>query len=209
VTIPTSPDRVAHDRGLTAGGTFGNERLTAATGVVLLVALTVVGLTIVRIGQLLDLHMFLGMALIGPVVLKLASTGYRFARYYTGDPLYRRKGPPVIGMRLIAPIVVLTTVIVFASGVVLLLAGPDSRHPWVMIHKVSFIVWVAFMAVHVLGHLADLPRALTTRSALLAHADARAGREGRALALGAAVLIGAMLGILSIAQFAPWAHHGH
>ena len=47
-----------------------------------------------RIGQLLWLHLFVGLLLIGPVVLKLASTGYRFARYYTNDAVYRRKGPP-------------------------------------------------------------------------------------------------------------------
>ena len=38
--------------------------------------------------------MFLGVLLIGPVALKLASTGYRFVRYYTSEPRYRRKGPP-------------------------------------------------------------------------------------------------------------------
>ena len=70
---------------LIAGGTAGNEQLTAATGVVLLVGLAVLGVTIVRIGSLLNVHMFLGMLLIGPVALKMASTGYRFVRYYTAN----------------------------------------------------------------------------------------------------------------------------
>ena len=38
--------------------------------------------------------MFIGLVLIGPVALKLASTGYRFARYYTGAPRYRAKARP-------------------------------------------------------------------------------------------------------------------
>ena len=43
---------------------------------------------------LLGPHMFIGLVLIGPVALKLASTGYRFVRYYTGAPVYVAKGPP-------------------------------------------------------------------------------------------------------------------
>ena len=68
------------------GGVAGNERLTALTGVVLLGGFAVEGVTILRIGRLLTLHFFVGMLLIGPVLLKIGSTGYRFARYYTGAP---------------------------------------------------------------------------------------------------------------------------
>ena len=45
-------------------------------------------------GGLVSAHMFIGMVLIPPVLLKLASTGYRFVRYYTGSQAYRAKGPP-------------------------------------------------------------------------------------------------------------------
>jgi hypothetical protein len=195
---------------LTAGGTDGNERLTTVTGVLLLVLLAVLGVTILRIRPLLEIHMFLGILLIGPVVLKLASTGYRFVRYYTFQPRYRRKGPPAMAMRLLAPLVVLSTLVVFATGVVLLLAGPGSRGTWLPIHKISFIVWVAATSLHVLGHLADLPRVLRNRSphsSLLASMEnPHAGRDGRVMALGGALLAGTMLGILSISQFAPWLH---
>ena len=73
-------------RDLIAGGTEGNERLTVLCGLLLLVLFAGLGLTILRIGSLLWLHMFLGCVLITPVVLKLASVGYRFTRYYTGAP---------------------------------------------------------------------------------------------------------------------------
>ena len=66
------------------GGTEGNEILTGATAVVLTLLLIAEGVTIVLIGDLLSAHMFIGMALIPPVLLKLGSTGYRFARYYAG-----------------------------------------------------------------------------------------------------------------------------
>ncbi len=193
---------------LTAGGTDGNERLTALTGVTLLVLLSVLGVTILRIGPLLSIHMFLGMLLIGPVALKLASTGYRFVRYYTSEPRYLRKGPPPILLRLMAPILVLSTVVVFASGVALMLIGPASRQPLLLIHKASFIVWVAITALHVLGHLADLPRALTpSRPQMSGLEDARAGRIGRALALSGVLIAGVVLAIVSIPQFASWTHH--
>src|ERR1019366_7020398 len=104
---------------LGCGGATGNERLTAATGATLIVLLAVIGVTIVRLRPLLSVHLFVGMLLIGPVLLKLGSTGYRFVRYYTHNPSYRRKGPPPAALRMIAPIVVISTVVVLASGVAL------------------------------------------------------------------------------------------
>src|SRR5215469_9967600 len=89
-------------------GAIGNARLTSLAGVVLLVLLAAEGATIVSIQQLLSVHVFIGMLLLGPVALKLATTGYRFARYYTGGVEYLREGPPPPLMRvLVAPVLVL------------------------------------------------------------------------------------------------------
>jgi hypothetical protein len=76
-----------------AGGVAGNERLTALTGAVLLAGFTVGGFAVLSLRGLLTLHIFLGMLLIGPVALKISSTVYRFARYYSGAAPYVRKGP--------------------------------------------------------------------------------------------------------------------
>jgi accessory gene regulator protein AgrB len=65
--------------------TAGNERLTATTATVLLLLLAVEGFTILSVRQMLSVHIVVGLVLIPPVALKLASTGYRFARYYLGD----------------------------------------------------------------------------------------------------------------------------
>ena len=147
-------------RSLLAGGTDGNELLTVQTGAVLLVLLAVLGVTIIRIGQLTWLHMFLGLLLIGPVALKMGSTGYRFVRYYSGDPAYRRKGPPPLALRALGPLVVLSTIGVIGTGVVLLALGPSSRSTWLLIHKVIFFIWLAATSLHVLGHLSELRSAL-------------------------------------------------
>jgi hypothetical protein len=71
----------------------GNERLTSSTGLVLLVLLAVETLTTLALRTYLNVHLFLGLLLLPPVALKLASTGWRFARYYTRNEPYVRAGP--------------------------------------------------------------------------------------------------------------------
>jgi len=80
-----------HRRDMTDGAA-GNERLTALTGLALLVLFAAEGVTILSVRRLLTLHFFFGMLLIGPVVLKAGSTMYRFLHYYSGAAEYRRKG---------------------------------------------------------------------------------------------------------------------
>jgi hypothetical protein len=66
----------------------GNERLTALTGAVLLAIFTAECLTTLSMGNLLPVHIFLGMLVLGPVALKTGSTLYRLARYYAGSAPY-------------------------------------------------------------------------------------------------------------------------
>lgn len=192
---------------LTGGGTTGNERLTTSTGAVLLVLLAVIGLTLLQLRQLLSVHMFVGMLLIGPVALKLGSTSYRFVRYYARSPAYRHEGPPATPLRAIAPILVLSTIVVLATGVALLFAGPSSRDTLLPIHKDSFIVWVVFTGLHVLAYLPKIPAALRAdygRSAQLS-SDVT-GRTGRVLALAGALIAGVVLAVLVIPEFGAWLH---
>jgi hypothetical protein len=141
------------------GGIEGNEILTSATAVVLTLLLLAEGITIVDMGGLLSAHMFIGLVLIPPLLLKLGSTGYRFARYYAGSRTYREKGPPALPLRLMAPVLVVTTIGVFVTGVLLLLAGHKSDQ-LLFIHKVFFFVWGALFAVHFLAYLPRVVRSL-------------------------------------------------
>jgi hypothetical protein len=194
-------------RALTGGGAEGNEELTAATGVLLLILLAVLGVTILRIRPLLSVHMFLGLLLIPPVLLKMASTGYRFIRYYAHNPEYRSKGPPAAIMRASAPVLVLLSVVVFASGVALLLIGPSSRGALLGIHKASFIVWIGFTGLHVIGHLPDLARTLSARQE--SRSERREdlnGRTGRFISLTGALALGVVIAILLLPEFAAWLH---
>jgi hypothetical protein len=205
---------------LRGGGVDGNEQLTAMAGVILIVLFAVLGVTIVRIGQLIWLHLFLGLLLLGPVALKLASTGYRFVRYYARDAVYRAKGPPMLALRAMGPVIVLTTFVVFATGIWLLVVGPASRSTPLLLHKVSFIVWVAFMAVHVLAHLPDMGHDLQAVriGAERAGTDLQGGRSGAAgrwIALSGALVAGVVLAVVLIPEFGVWTargafpHHHH
>jgi hypothetical protein len=184
-------------------GPAGNERLTATTAVLLLALLATEGVTILFLRPLLSVHVFVGMLLIPPVLLKLGSTAWRFVRYYAGDPAYRLKGPPHALMRIVvAPAVVLSTAALFTTGVLLLVVGP--RGGIILgLHKASFVVWLAATGVHVLVYVFRLPalvRADWSGRGRTAWAAARLGLVVVSLAAGA-VLAAATL---HLAQ--PWLH---
>jgi hypothetical protein len=101
--------------------------------------------------------MFLGMVLVPVVALKIASTGYRFTRYYTGDASYVAKGAPPSALRVAGPFVVVLTIAVFATGIALGITGPG-HNQILLLHKLSFVLWFVAMTVHVLGHLLETPR---------------------------------------------------
>lgn len=136
-------------------GVEGNSRLTAVNGMTLLALLAVEGVTVLDVRGLITLHVYLGVLLIGPVLLKTASTSYRFVRYYAGAQPYREKGPPHPVLRTLGPVVVLPTLSVLGTGLGLIAAGPGHREPLLTLHQASFLVWLAATSVHVLGHILD------------------------------------------------------
>ena len=142
---------------LFVGGSAGNEHLTLAVAALLLVLLAVEGATLLDVGAFLTLHTFVGMLLIPVIALKGASTGWRLLSYYRGGEEYVRRGPPHIVLRmLVAPVLILTTVVLFGTGVVLL-ARDQTDGTVVGLHKASFIVWLGAASLHVLGHVLRLP----------------------------------------------------
>ncbi len=122
------------------------------TGAVLLVLFIAECLTLLNLGNMLTLHVFLGFLLLGPVSLKIASTLWRFTRYYTGSVPYVKKGPPAPLQRMLGPLVILTTVAVLGSGVALVTAGSGQGN-WDEIHHMSFLLWLVVMVNHVGSYL--------------------------------------------------------
>jgi hypothetical protein len=186
------------------GGPEGNEILTSATAVVITGLLLAEGLTIVHMRGLVSAHMFIGMVLIPPVLLKLASTGHRFVRYYTGSSAYRAKGPPPLPLRLLAPALVATTLGVFVTGVLLLLAEHKSD-TLLLVHKVSFIVWGVVFAVHFLAYVPRVVRSLRADWGA-ARREAVPGAGLRGLLVVAALGGGAALALSLLPAMDAW--HG-
>ena len=181
-------------------GVAGNEQLTALTGTVLLVGFALEGLTLLALGRLLTLHMFLGVLLIGPVLLKIGSTGYRFVRYYTRSEGYVRKGPPAPIPRVLGPVVVLTSLAVLGTGVALALTGRETG-PWLFLHKASFVLWFGAMTLHVLTYAWRVPRILLSTHA----AAARPGHGGpRLLLVGVSLGGGLVLALLAMHLATGW-----
>jgi hypothetical protein len=184
-------------------GVEGNARLTGSLAAVLFVLLAVEGFTILGVRRLLAPHVFVGMVLVPPVVAKTLSTGYRFLRYYAGAPAYRRRGAPPLVLRVLGPFVVLSTLVVLATGIALMYVPTSSRQALLFLHKASFVLWFGAMAIHVVGHLLD-----TTR---LAPADwvrrsrrQVAGAGLRQWAVALCLVAGALLGAVVVEQVGPW-----
>lgn len=203
----TTPEAPAADERADAG-VEGNSRLTAATGTLLTLLLLVEGFTLLDVRGYITLHAAVGLVLIGPVLLKIGSTVYRFTRYYTGREPYVRKGPPQIILRLLGPIVVLATVALIGTGIVLL-TDHGSSDTWITLHQASFIVWIVVTGIHFLGHLLEAVFGTAREIRPAAGDPARRGRAIRLLAVGAALAVG----IGAAAAFTPdassWHLHHH
>ena len=200
---PASSARHRRSPGDAAAGPAGNERLTAMTGAVLLVLFAAEGFTILSIHQLLTVHFFLGMLLIGPVALKISSTVYRFVRYYTGDPPYVAKGPPAPLMRLLGPLVIITSIAVIGTGVALAWTGP---HPglWLLAHKASFVLWFGVLTIHVIAYAPRLPRLLLSGQVRGRARAALGGRAARWLLLAGSVAGGLVIAALTLHLASRW-----
>jgi len=214
VTIASRKDSARPDdeRGDVAARRTGdnveaNARLTGSIAALLLLLLAAEGVTILRVRELISPHVFIGMLLIPPVIVKIASTTYRFARYYVGTPAYRRKGPPPPLLRLLGPFVVVLTVVVLASGVALLLVSAAQRHSILLLHKASFVLWFGAMTIHVLAHLLDTAK-LAPRDWVHRTRRDVTGAAFRQWILVSSLAVGAVLGVLALGRVGPWSVSG-
>jgi hypothetical protein len=186
------------------GGIEVNELLTSSAAVLLVILLSAEGITLLNLDRLLGAHMFIGLVLIGPVALKLASTGYRFARYYGGSPVYVAKGPPHLALRALAPVLVAATVLIFVTGVWLLALGHRSDQV-LMLHKLGFIVWSGVFALHFLAHLPRATRSLrgawTTRPSRRPRTP---GRQVTALLAALSLCAGLALALALLSHIGAW-----
>jgi hypothetical protein len=183
-------------------------RVLSLLGVVLFVGLAIEGITLLFIGQLIAVHILVGMLLIPLMGYKIVVATYRFAMYYLGAPDFKRAGPPEPLLRAIGPFVVLTTVGLMASGVILALLPPGTPEAgsWLVIHREIFIMWFAMMTIHVLAYAR---RAFRTASDDLAERRYRSlvGRRGRLVSVAVALALGVVLALVMVPAIGPWSHY--
>ena len=98
----------------------------------------------------------------------------------------------------------LTTVALFATGVLLLVDSPGNGS-LKFLHKVSFILWFALMLVHVLGHVLELPAlAMPDWRSKGGREAALAGPGLRLALLGTSLLAGLALALTTYHLAGPW-----
>jgi hypothetical protein len=186
---------VATDTGVEA-----NARLTGYVAMALLALLAIAFATGLVIRRDLLLHVVVGFAAIPPLLLKFGSVGYRFVRYYTKEPRYLAAGTPTLGMRILAPVLVLLTVIVFGSGVELWVFGYRFGSFWIPVHHGSAYLWFIAAAIHVVSYARRAP------SLLLAdwRDDLRGALTRRSVVIASLVLGGA-LAVTTLSFASPFA----
>lgn len=182
----------------------GNERLTAAAGLLVIVPVLVeIATILLGVHTFMSVHVFVGVALIPPIVLKLASTGWRFARYYTRNRAYFEHSPPQIAMRLLAPLFVAATVVLFGSGVAMGLLRGNALEIARRLHGPASVIWLVLLGVHVLVYVARAVRS-TAGEILPADRVRVRGTTARGWALAAAVVCGVVLGVALVPAQHRW-----
>lgn len=184
-------------------GVVGNERLTALTGAVLLALIVAELVTTASLHTLLSAHIFVGVLLAGPLILKLGSAGYRFLRYYTRSPAYVRKGPPRLALRVLAPLLVATTLLLIGSGIGLLVVGPGQEGLMMRLHAFSTLIWIPLLAIHAVAYFPRVPRLVADDWS--ASPSAWTPRRGIRLGVNLGALLGGVFAaILLLPVAAPW-----
>jgi len=183
-----------------------NKRMTAIAGTVLFVLIIAELIITANLHELISEHIFVGVLLSGPLVVKMCSTGYRFIRYYTKSPDFVRAGPPNILLRLLAPFLVVITLLVMISGVGLVLGGHAYERLFIKIHAASVALWLPLLAVHIYAYI----RKATGQMANDWISRSRYRLSGRGGRLGINVTALILSGIAAII-ITPWraGEHGH
>ena len=187
----------------------GNERLTAAVGLLLLVPVAVeIATILLGVHTFMSWHVFVGLALIPLIALKLASTGWRFARYYLRSRPYVEEGPPQLAMRLLAPLFVVATVVLFGSGVAMGLLHGHSLEIARRLHGPASVIWLVLLGLHVLVYIGRALRSTAGDVLSAEHAPVR-GKTARTYAVAAAVVCGLVVGAALIPAPHRWVNIRH
>lgn len=185
-TPPPPPDKRNAD---------GNTRMTGmSASLVLPLFLFEVATVVLGVKSVITLHVAVGLLLLGPVLLKLASVTYRMASYYRRVSEYRKRGKPAVALRLLGGALAVLVVLLLASGLVLIVGANAAHGAARAIHVVSAYLGVLLLIGHVAIHLRTAAR--VTLADVRRGAAAVPGARSRWLAILASLAIGGTLALL-------------
>jgi len=196
------------------GGPAGNAQLTAWLGLVLLALFLVETATLLDLQGLIDVHLLVGGALVGLALLKTGTTGWRIARYYTGSAAYRQAGPPPVALRVLGPLVILTSLAVLGTGLALTAVGSDSGRQSLFafagfqvstltLHQGAFAAWLVITGLHVLGRTMSSWQLVRRRRR---DASPVPGRRARAAVIALSLALSAVVGVAVLQLSGSWRH---
>ncbi|MEO9138197.1 MAG: hypothetical protein ABI345_03945 [Jatrophihabitans sp.] len=201
------------------GGPAGNARLTAWAGMLLL-GLTVIELvTVLDVQGLISWHIVVGTLLVPLALLKSGSTTWRIIRYYAGNEAYRSAGPPPMLLRLLGPLVVVTTLGLLGTGLALIALGQDAgRRPFLSIlglqldtlslHQALFLAFAVAAGLHLLARFIPALRLVTGKVA-----DTVPARRARLAVMALTAIVAIITAVLVLGWSGAWRtgdrHHGH
>ncbi|MHB8576771.1 MAG: hypothetical protein ACYDCQ_15725 [Dehalococcoidia bacterium] len=177
-------------------GPRANQRLTAITGAVVLPLAAVVLLTGLFFGNVWRIHYFVGYLLLPVVLVKLGSTAYRMVRYYLRSGLYRLVRPPYPIARLTSPVLVLSVIVLFSSGIAMWLSH-SRADPWGFLHTDAAVVFSGIVLLHLGMYLPEALRG-AREDVRLTPPTAPSQRTRRLSVIGGAVLAGLLLALIAI-----------
>lgn len=197
-----------------SGGPAGNARLTSWAGLALLVLIVAELVTLLDVSGWIRWHVGVGIVLTALALVKTASTGWRIVRYYTGSASYGAAGPPPLLLRLLGPVVIVSTLGVLGSGYALIAIGQRATERALFtvlgyqvspltVHQGLFILFAVATGLHLLARFAP--------AVLLAggHAAPAAvpGRAARTGVLVASTLAGVLAVLLVVPTVVGWHQH--
>jgi hypothetical protein len=199
------------------GGPAGNGLLTAYLGLLLLALVLGELVTVLDVEGMLTWHLALGALLVPPALAKTMTTGWRAAGYYLGGKARSDIEPPPMPMRLLGPLVVVSTLGLLGTGLALVALGPDAgRQPnlWfgldvLTLHQAAFIVFDVAAGLHLLARFVPAVRRVSGRVE-----RAVPGRSARACALVVTLAAAALAAVLVLNADSQWQrdagfHHDH
>ncbi|HZY75945.1 MAG TPA: hypothetical protein VFE40_06470 [Jatrophihabitantaceae bacterium] len=197
-----------------SGGPAGNARLTSWAGLALLVVIVAELVTLLNVSGLIRWHVGIGIVLTVLALLKTASTGWRIVRYYTGAATYGAAGPPPTVLRLLGPLVIVSTLGVLGSGYALTVIGQRASESTLFavlgyrvspltLHQGFFILFAVVTGLHLLARFTPAALLVSGRAA----PAAVPGRPGRIVVLVATALAGLVAVLLLVPTVSGWHRH--